>query len=138
MRTKRAGASATKEISGEVDAFMAKLKHPLKAEIETARRIILGASPKIGEAIKWNAPSFRTHEFFATFHLRTLDRVQLVFHLGAKVRSHATADIVLADPSGLVKWLAKDRCLVTLGAGRDIDRHKAALEMIVREWIKRV
>ena len=33
-----------------------------------------------------NSTSFRTTEFFATVHLRSTEAVQLVFHLGAKVR----------------------------------------------------
>jgi hypothetical protein len=41
---------------------------------------------------KWNAPSFRTTEFFATLNLRAkdgVDRVWLVLHLGAKVKDNA-------------------------------------------------
>ncbi len=36
---------------------MAGLEHPLKAEIEALRDIILRAHPGITELIKWNAPS---------------------------------------------------------------------------------
>jgi hypothetical protein len=36
----------------------------------------------------------------------------------------------------LIEWLAKDRCLVTLGKGKDIAAHRAAFESIVREWIR--
>lgn len=123
--------------AGEIDAFMAKLKHPLKAEIEAARQTILAASPRIAEGIKWNAPSFCTTEYFATFHLRSTKEVQLVFHLGAKVRKDLPA-ITLPDPKGLVKWLAKDRCLVTLGGAGSAAHHRTALTAIVREWIKQV
>ena len=113
---------------------MAELEHPLKAEIEAVRRIIRGVSPAIGEAIKWNAPSFRTTEFFATMNLRSRDQVQLIFHLGAKVRKDLKP-LALADPAGLVKWLAKDRCMVTVGAGKAAQANKGALQAIVREWI---
>jgi hypothetical protein len=37
-----------------------------------------------------------------------------------------------------VKWLAEDRALVTLGAGRDIADNRKALEAIVRSWIKQL
>jgi uncharacterized protein YdhG (YjbR/CyaY superfamily) len=130
------GASASAGTDPAVDAFMGELEHPLKREIEEARRIILGAAPGIGEAIKWRAPSFRTTEFFATFNLRSRDTVQLVFHLGAKVRERAAVEI--ADPGGLITWVAKDRCLVTLGAGSDINARRRAFEKIVREWIRYV
>lgn len=110
--------------------------HPLAKEIEAARRIIIGASPAISEGVKWNAPSFRTEkDWFATVNLRSKESLQLIFHLGAKARPDLKA-FKLADPNGLMKWLGKDRAMVTLGAGRDIPANKKAFEAIVRAWIK--
>jgi uncharacterized protein YdhG (YjbR/CyaY superfamily) len=122
----------------EVAAYLKALKHPLKKEIEAVRLIILGVSPAISEGIKWKVPSFRTEkEWFATFNVRSNDSVQLVFHLGAKTRPDMKA-FKLADPNGLMKWLGKDRAMVTLGAGRDIPANRKALEAIVRAWIKQL
>jgi hypothetical protein len=131
---KSKGAGARK--AGDVGEFMRELEHPLKKDIETVRRIILNVDPGISEAIKWNAPSFRTMDFFATVNLRSRECVQLIFHTGAKVKATATTGVNIADPAGLLKWLAKDRCLVTLGAGKDIQAKRAAFEAIVREWIR--
>jgi hypothetical protein len=117
--------------SAEVDAFMAKLKHPLKDEIQAIRPVILAVSPAITEEIKWNSPGFRTTESFATTHLRSTDRLQFIFHLGAKVRKDMP-EMKIADPSGLMKWLGQDRALVTVGADQ------AAFQKIVRAWIKYV
>src|SRR5262245_55000290 len=114
---------------------MRELDHPLKRDIEAVRRIILGVSPEIREGIKWNGPSFRMTDYFATVFLRATDRVQLIFHKGAKVKDNATKPMRMADPSGLIQWLATDRCFVTLGAGKQIQANRAALENIVREWI---
>ncbi|WP_437963787.1 DUF1801 domain-containing protein [Sorangium sp. So ce260] len=119
-----------------VIAFLRELDHPLKQEIEALRQIILGVSPDIREEIKWNAPSFRTAEHFATFNLRTRDRVRLILHLGAKVKDTATKGIDIADPAGLLEWLAKDRCLVTFSDGKDIQAKRPALEAILRAWIR--
>jgi uncharacterized protein YdhG (YjbR/CyaY superfamily) len=120
-----------------VEEFLRVLDHPLRAEIEAVRRTILGASPAIGEGIKWNAPSFRTTEFFATIHLRSTDQLQLVLHRGAKVRSDA-GTFKIPDPAGLLKWLGKDRCLVTLGAGKEFRARQAALTALIRQWIRHV
>jgi len=120
--------------TASVDAFMAALQHPLKADIEVVRRTILGASPAITEEIKWNAPGFRTIESFATVNLRSADQVQLIFHLGAKVRP-GLKPMKIADPAGLMKWLGKDRAMVTLGAGKTLKAHGPALQAIVRGWI---
>jgi hypothetical protein len=121
----------TPQINPAVTAFLAALDHPLKPEIEAVRHILLGVSPTIGEAIKWNAPSFRTTEYFATFHLRSRDKVQFVFHLGAKVRD--ASGMQITDP--LIKWLATDRCMVTLGTGDEIETNRASFEALVRSWI---
>ena len=112
--------------------------HPLAKEIEAARRIILAVDPAISEGVKWNAPSFRTEkEWFATVNLRSKDDLQLVFHLGAKARPDLRA-FKVADSNGLVRWLGKDRAMVTLGAGGDVSANKKAFEAIIRAWIKHV
>ncbi len=123
--------------TGTVDAFMAKLKHPLKADIEAVRAVILGASPAIREEFKWNAPGFRTTESFATVHLRATGQLQLILHLGAKVRPDLP-ELKIPDPAGLLKWLGKDRALVTLGSGPGLAAHAPAFRKIVRAWIRYV
>lgn len=134
-----AAARSTKKIAAaddELADYLKALKHPLKKEIEAVRLVILGVSPAISEGIKWNVPSFRTEkEWFATFNVRAQESVQLIFHLGAKKRSDLKV-IKLSDPRGLVKWLGKDRAMVTLGAGRDVLANRKALEAIVRAWLK--
>jgi hypothetical protein len=131
-------APAESQSDPEVAAFLSELDHPLKKEIDTVRRVILDVSPEIREGIKWNGPSFRTSEYFATIHLRSRDGVQLIFHKGAKVKDNATKSVKIPDPEGLIQWLATDRCLVTLGAGKDLAARKTALQAIVREWIRQI
>jgi uncharacterized protein YdhG (YjbR/CyaY superfamily) len=130
--------SSDQQTDPAVVAFLRELDHPLKREIEAVRDIILGASPEIREGIKWNAPSFRTTEYFATFNLRAKDGVQLIFHTGAKVKETAKTGVQVADPKGLLNWLAKDRCMVTIGVKKDVDAKRAALRDIVIEWIRYV
>jgi uncharacterized protein YdhG (YjbR/CyaY superfamily) len=129
------GASQT---DAAVVAFLSELDHPLKKEILSVRQLILGVSPEIREGIKWKAPSFRTTEYFATVSLRSKDKLQLVFHLGAKVREVPGGGIKIDDPANLMNWLAKDRCLVTLGTTKEIKANREAFQGIVREWIKYV
>ncbi len=118
-----------------VDDFMRQLKHPLKKVVVTVRQLILSVSPVIQEGIKWNSPSFRTNDYFATLNLRN-DRVWLILHTGAKVKASATKGLKIADPMGLLKWLAKDRCVVTLDDAKDVEVKRKALQSIIREWIK--
>ena len=74
--------------SEQVAQYMAALEHPMKAEIEALRAIILGANVKISERIKWNAPSYYYQEDIVTFGppARKPDEILLVFHHPAVVK----------------------------------------------------
>jgi uncharacterized protein YdhG (YjbR/CyaY superfamily) len=137
-KTRRKPDAERLQTDPAVTAFLRKLHHPLKKDIEAVRRIILAVSPAIREGIKWNGPSFRTTEYFATVFLREQDKVQLIFHKGGKVKDNSTAGAQITDPAGLIKWLARERCLVTLGVGKDIQANRSAFETIVREWIRQL
>ena len=115
---------------------MAALDHPRKAEIEAVRRVIRGADPRILEGIKWNSPSFRTREWFATTHLRAKQGIAVILHLGAKARAEAAPEI--DDPRGLLKWLGKDRAMVAFADLEEIEQGRAAFEGVLRQWIRHV
>lgn len=116
---------------------MAALDHPLKAEIEAVRALILGLGPDVGEGIKWKAPTFRTTDDFATVNLRSADSLQLILHLGAKVRPGFEKPAI-DDPAGLLKWLAKDRCMATLGRGAVFEANREAFAAVLRQWLVQV
>ena len=132
MTAKRAATAPT------VDAFLAALDHPRDREIRAVRAIVLAAAPQVTEGVKWNAPSFRTSEWFATFQLRARDGVQLILHLGARVRETAATGIAVADPDGLLEWLAPDRATVRFRDLADVEAKRDALAALVRAWIAHV
>lgn len=115
--------------------FLDGLEHPFKAELEVVRQLFLDASPEIQEGIKWNSLSFRTTEWFSTFNWRERKHLQFVLHLGAKVKDQ-TEVANIPDPAGMLKWLAKDRCLLNLGDAAPINRE--ALTTLIQEWIKHI
>ena len=121
-----------------VDQFMAALDHPFKAEIETLRRAILAVDPAIAEGIKWNAPSWRTTEYFATTHLRSKVGLGLILHLGAKARALPEGGLAIDDPTGLLKWLGKDRAQVEFSTAADLQAKLPALQALLRQWIQHV
>src|SRR5688572_19708738 len=125
-KNKMAAAKKKPPADDEVASFLRNLDHPLKADIEAARKLVLGASPTIAEGIKWNSISFKRADWFATINLRSKDVIQLVFHTGAKVKDNP--DLKIPDPSGLLLWLAKDRALVTLGSGKTLKANAKAFE----------
>lgn len=118
-----------------VDQFMAGLDHPFKAEIETLRRAILAVDPAIAEGIKWNAPSWRTTDYFATTHLRGRAGFSLILHLGAKARALSEGGLAIDDPTGLLKWLGKDRAQVEFASSADFVAKLPALQTVIKQWI---
>jgi hypothetical protein len=128
---------AKADASADVEAFLAALDHPFNPEILAIRKIILAADRSITEGIKWNAPSFRTSEYFATFHLRAKQGVQLILHLGAKVRDTSVVGLI-GDPQSLLEWLGKDRATIKFRDLKDIDAKRAAFTNVIRQWIKHV
>jgi hypothetical protein len=124
-------------VTEEVEAFLRALDHPFKREILALREILLGADPSISEGIKWNAPSFRTMEYFATFNLRAKGKVQIILHLGAKKRDNS-AEVTIADPETLLEWLATDRAAAGFSDLEDIEAKQSAFAQVICQWIKYV
>jgi len=110
-------------------------KHPLRKEIDALRTIILDADPRIAEGVKWNAASFRTTEWFATLNgPRQVDEPVVILHAGAKAKGIVLEDRV-PDPAGMIKWLGRDRGMITFATAADIKTKSNALQAIVRQWI---
>jgi hypothetical protein len=120
--------------SKEVETFLRELQHSRKAEIEAIRALILACDPGISERIKWNAPSFcYGGDDRVTFRLQPGDRVQLIFHRGAKVKD--SSGFAFTDESGLLEWLAADRAVVTFQSLEDVKRAELELAELVRRWM---
>jgi Uncharacterized conserved protein len=113
----------------EVNEFMQKLEHPLKAEVEALRNIIKEADPKIAERVKWNAPSYYYQLDMAAFNLRQTKFVQLIllFPKG-----------LIKDPSGLMLGDWKDRREARFANMEEVRTKAPALQKIVQEWLKLV
>lgn len=131
-------AKPARPAADDVDAFMRALEHPLKAELQALREIILAADPSIAEGIKWNAPSFRTTEYFATTNLRASDAAQLIMHFGAKVNEISANGVVINDPEKLLTWLGKDRATIKFASMKDIAGKRDAFTAILQQWIGHV
>lgn len=79
--------------SPEVDAWFEGYTNPLKPLVQAVREIILAADPRMTEAIKWKAPTFKYKGNLASFYPKSAKHVSLMFHTGA----------TLPDPAGLLE-----------------------------------
>ncbi len=115
---------------------MAGLQHPHKAGIAHLRHLLRAISPEVGEAIKWKVPSFHTHEYFATLHLRGNQGFGVILHLGAKKRPAVHGHPLLEDPAKLLQWLADDRAMVRFADADEVAGHAAAFTRIGQQWLR--
>ncbi len=123
----------------KVDAYMARLKHPLAKVVADLRGIILSTHKEIGEEIKWNAPTFfyagkmrptnpkEYRRYIVVFNLFKQDCIRLVFPSGAKVN----------DASGLLEGdYADGRRLAMFYSSRDVKSKEKALRAVITKWLK--
>jgi hypothetical protein len=110
-----------------VDAYMRDVDHPFKVEMEAVRQIVLGASAKISERIKWNAPSFFYKEDLGAFNPRATEYAHLIllFPSGAG----------MAQDSGLLEGNHKDRREAKFHSMQDVNAKRPALEKLVKRWV---
>lgn len=125
-------------MSNEVEEFLGALAHPRREEFWALRTLMLSLDPDVSEGIKWKAPSFHYRDWFATFHLRTADRAQVILHTGVKVKTSAVSGVPIEDPEGLLKWLAKDRAMLSFASLEEIEAKHEALTELLRQWIRQM
>jgi hypothetical protein len=124
----------------QVTQHIQNLDPSIRDTIEVLRQIILSTDSGISEGIKWNNPSFyfsgemqpfEPKEYkreIAVFNLHK-NRIMLVFPSGAKVN----------DTSGLLTGdYADGRRIVIFKDLDDVKLKEAALQVVIKEWLKLV
>lgn len=135
MNTMTSKHKSKMDNSAAVDTFMRELRHPHLALIPPLRNLFLSMSDEIEEGIKWNAPSFRTHEYFATLNLREKKGLGIILHLGAKVKELPTTGVQIDDPDHLLTWLAADRASIVLSDLEDLNNKHVAIARVLQQWL---
>ena len=114
-----------------VDAFLQTLVHARIDDIRALRSLVLDAVPEGAERIKWNAPSFCWNgDDRVTMRLHSGDRLELIFHRGAKPRD--ASGFSFDDPSGRIEWAAADRGIFRVG---DPEEDREIITALVGAWI---
>lgn len=110
----------------EVDQYLEKKAHPMTAEIQEVRNIVMSTDEKLEETIKWSSPTFMYKGNIASFFMNAKKFVSLMFHKGAMIN----------DPNGLLEGDGKESRVARFNDMEDIARKKEALQSVIREWIK--
>lgn len=119
---------------------MAALHHPLKAEADALRAILLGLkTPKLGESVKWNAPSYAvggTH--CVTFNFGDKKSVRLIFHCDTTRKETKGAPPAFEDETGLLVWQSDIRAIATFRNMDEVAAAKTVLPGLVKRWVREV
>ena len=117
-----------------VEEFLATLDHPRADDVRRLRAAIMSSGADLTEHVKWRAPSFCARGVDrVTFRLFPTDHLQLVFHRGAKPQE--TEGFTFDDDAGLLRWVAPDRALLTLGEDDDLAARIPAIVALVERWV---
>lgn len=113
-------------MSNEVDAWMEDYDNPMKPVVQAVREVILATDPRVGECIKWKAPTFTFEGSIASFFPRAKKHASLMFHRGAEI----PGEHAILEGDGAQARSAK---FVDLD---DVSAKREALEAVVRAWIE--
>jgi hypothetical protein len=120
----------------EVTEFLDNQMHPLRAEIEALREIILRAEPTLKEGIKWNGPNYSLNgEDRITMRLNPPKQIQIIFHRGAKVKTQPENRLIDGNYPFLT-WKENDRAIATFKGLDDIQQFSEPFREVVIKWIK--
>ena len=112
--------------SPQVDEFLAKLDHPLKAEIQVVREIILSTDDRMTETVKWGGPTFMFNGNMATINVKSKKFVNLFFQTGS----------LIPDRHGILEGDAAQVRTAHFNDMADVEAKADALRAVVRDWIK--
>ncbi|HZY35779.1 MAG TPA: DUF1801 domain-containing protein [Mucilaginibacter sp.] len=110
----------------QVDQYLKKKEHPMNAEIQRVREIILNVHPGLEETIKWNSPTFLYKGNMASYFMNAKKHVSLMFHKGAFIKNQ----------NGLLVGDGKESRVAKFANMQEIEKRRKDLETVVREWIK--
>lgn len=112
-------------INPKVDEYLQKKNHPMTAEIQRVREIILETDSSVEETIKWSSPTFMYKGNIASFFMNAKKFVSLMFHKGA----------MIPDGQGLLEGDGKESRVARFTSLDDIEKKKGALQEVIRAWI---
>ena len=122
----------------QVSEFLDQLQHPLRAEIELLRTLILETNSKIEENIKWNGPNYSVNgEDRITMKIQPPKIIQLIFHRGAKKLEQPIQHLI-EDPFRLLDWKENDRAVIGFKSVQEIHEKEKRLTFLIYFWVKAI
>lgn len=119
-----------------VDEFLAGLDPERRALVRTLRDYVLHADTRVGEHIKWNAPSYTLDgEDRITFNtINKENAVKLVFHMGARRKEDKSAK-PLMNNARVIRWVSDIRGYASFQTLEEVVANEGALEHDIKHWL---
>lgn len=108
----------------DVDDWMAGYNNPMKPVVQAMREAILSTDQRVGECVKWSAPTFTYKGNIASFFPKSKAHASLMFHKGAEI----PGEFPNLEGEGKEARMFKVTDLDDLAA------KKAELQAIVQAW----
>jgi hypothetical protein len=109
----------------DVDAWFEHYDNPLKALVQEVRDAVLDTDDRVGEVIKWQAPTFVYKGNIASFFPKSKKHVTLMFHQGASID----------DPLGLLEGDGPTSRSAKFTNSEDLAAKREALRALIANWI---
>ncbi|RQO32225.1 hypothetical protein DBR32_01025 [Taibaiella sp. KBW10] len=123
-----------------VTAFIQNLAPEFALLITAVRQTILNADPRIGEHIKWNAPSFFYIGALPAFDAKTYQRDLLVIHTQKDIALliFPTGDRI-PDSRGILEGNYTDgRRMITIHNMQELQEKAKDLQALIQLWIQEI
>jgi hypothetical protein len=121
--------------AGDAEALIAALAPPQAALVRALRDFLTALDERVKQDVKWNSPSYRTTDHFATLHLRDPHKVLVILHLGVSGKPAAGLRERIPDPDALLEWRGADRAILTFENEAQLKARAVALRKLLRAWI---
>jgi hypothetical protein len=139
MATRKKAATKAKsgrtKPPGDADALIDALAPAQAALVRAFRTVLFTLDERVQQDVKWNSPSFRTSDHFATLHLRDPGKVLVILHFGVAGKAPAGLRERIPDPDSLLEWRGAERAILTLENEAQLKSRAAAVRKILRAWI---
>ena len=110
--------------SAEVEAWFSRYDNPMKPVVLRIRELVLAADERMGECIKWQAPTFTYEGNLASFYPKSRNHASLMFHVGAQIPGSHPRLEGSGDTSRVMK----------LASVAEVNAAKADITKLVRAW----
>jgi len=118
----------------DVERYLSELSSPLAPALRELCAIVRDTDPRVGEELKWNAPSFFLTGHFATTNLRPRGPLLLVLHAGARKRD-VDLRAAVQDPDELLDWKSGDRAILSFSDLESVRTAAPQVRSILEDWI---